>query len=135
MKNEGKEEKNFCEICGLKVKISEYTKQDSKKNEAFFKKLENLNLRKKKKFRKKIGRTFGPLRPNEELGFAQYCSLGSEKWVNKGNNCKDFQLIKPFLKLPDYFSIHITNKNARITNKLMWITIGIALLALLFAIL
>ena len=132
MKDEEKRGENFCEICGLKFEKRGHSLEEDKKVDD---RIRKINLMKPGKYRinKSIDIHVG--HPERSGYHVEYCAANSKKWDEQGKNCKDFILKTEGVNLSDYISIYTANKNARNTNKLMWIAIGIALLGLLFAIL
>ena len=134
-KKKREKKKNFCDACGLNVTIPADSENDSRRNEAFFKKLEDLDLKKKGRFG--IDRTITIGGTTHSL--IDFCAVGSKSRIKRGNRrvlwikkrCKDFQIKLPDLKLPDFISIYTTKRNSRIANRLTIIAIVIAVLGLL----
>ena len=137
-KKKEKKEKNFCDACGLYKVLKACSDEEGKKNEEYFKKLEDLGIRAKKKFGRDMSAIGG--------GFvtSKFCVLSHKIWIKKGKRkilwmekrCKDFQPRLPSLELSDYVSFHTTNKNSRTANCLAIIVIliaGAGLLLIIFA--
>jgi len=123
--------RNFCEICGLKIRITTESKEKAKAVEELFNKMNTLGLREGKKYRRHVAMSNEETNP--ELNFTDFCSIDSKKWISNGEKCSKFILKLPNVSLSDYLSIHIAAQNTRLSNIL--VVFGIFVTAILSIIL
>ncbi|MDP2914919.1 MAG: hypothetical protein Q8O91_05655 [Candidatus Aminicenantes bacterium] len=126
-------EHNFCDLCGLRYRIVEFSEDEKKETEMLFKRLSNLGLRDRKKYRRNIVEIIDNV-PISELraGYTEFCSAGSRKWIKKGRGCKDFQLALEKITLSDHISLYTAQKIARSQNRLLCFGIAVSILGLIF---
>ena len=82
MKKKKKDVVNFCDVCGLKIRIVESSEIDASAIEDFLKKIAELGLRRKMRYSRNVFDILG------EQGFSEFCSLGNKKWIKKGSIVK-----------------------------------------------
>ena len=82
-KDQEAQAKNFCEICGLKIKIEETSNEVTKRNEKFFKKLNELELTGKKIHGWSVSVSNDP---SPERNFYEFCAVGLKEWEKKAKD-------------------------------------------------
>jgi len=122
--------KNYCDFCGLLMQKTIRSKKELEELSTLFSKLIKLGFQEKGYMRKIIFRRGEGTFPH----YQDFCAIGSKKWINAGNKCKDFQLkLKP-LNLSDYISLYAAKIISRTSNNLAKVALFIALLSLIIAI-
>lgn len=129
-KNREVKKRNFCEVCGMKIKVLEPSSEEVEKAEGFFNKLSALGIRDDKRYLRNATLCIG-----SSPSFAEFCAIGSPKWTETGDGCRDFQLKLGSLSMSNYIAIHTSKIIARSQSKLLkgglWVSV-IGLFILIF---